>query len=264
MTSVSPWPAVRRALVLTVAALLLCGRPLEAAPAGAIDSPLARFDAANAAYKDQKYDEALQEYEALIRDGARDPALYYNAGCALAQLGQKGRAVAMFDRALKLRPRFREAHENLARVRPRGSDGSIFFLFVPFRALFRSMTAEEFFLVCVVAYWLLAFGATGWILSRPGRIRTVSRALAWASLAALLFFGPYFLLRERADRRSEAVVIVDKALSRSGPSEKYLELDQLSEGVKVGVLSPPQDGWVKIQLPEGRIVFLPEQDIEAI
>jgi len=250
-----------RARPILFALAILAGRGAGAAD---LDSPLARFQGANAAYKEQNYAEALEAYEALIRDGARDPILYYNAGCALAQMGQKGRATVMFERALKLRPRFPEARQNLKRIGAAPQEAGLFFLFLPFRALFRSMTAEEFFLVAVAGYWLLAAALCAWILLRPGRARFAIAFVAVVCLAVTLFFGAFFTRKDRRERWIEAIVVVDKALSRSGPSEKYSELDLLSEGVKVRQLGLPQDGWVKVQLSEGRIGYLPEQAMEVI
>ncbi|MCX7016818.1 MAG: hypothetical protein NTW86_30385 [Candidatus Sumerlaeota bacterium] len=243
------------------AALLIVGIAL---PAAGLDAPLSRFQAANEAYKNQDCQAALQGYEGLIAEGAKDPILYYNAGCALAQLGQKGRAIAMFARALKMEPRFAEAHENLARIAPTAQEKSAFFLFLPFVALFRAATAEGFFLAAIVGWWLFALAAAAWILLRPGAARTATAAVASLSLVAALFFGVYFLAKQSQEGRIEAVVVAEKVMSRSGPSDKYTELDMLSEGVKVRMLEPPREGWVKTQLPGGRIGYLPEDAVERI
>ena len=49
-----------------VAAIVLTLIAGSQAWAAASDSPVARFEAANAAYKEQKYEAALQGYEGLI------------------------------------------------------------------------------------------------------------------------------------------------------------------------------------------------------
>ncbi|OPZ23083.1 MAG: Tetratricopeptide repeat protein [candidate division BRC1 bacterium ADurb.BinA364] len=230
----------------------------------AIDSPQARFQAANEAYKAQKYEEALQGYEGLIADGARDSTVYYNAGCALAQLGRRGRAAAMFERALKLEPRFEDARDNLRRVRPEAPEREPFFLLAPFAALSRAFSAETFFLLAAAGYWLLALGAGCRILLESAAWRRIAGAAAGLGLAVLLVFGPFFLHASARETRAEAIVIADKTQTRSGPSEAFLEQDLLSEGIKVRILEPAREGWVKIQLPGGAPGYVPESAIEAI
>jgi len=257
-------PVMARPLRRIAAALLFGIVAGAALPAAGADSALSRFQAANEAYKNQDYPAAAQGYEGLIAEGAKDPILYYNAGCALAQLGRKGRAIAMFERALRMAPRFDEARDNLARIAPATQEKPVFFLFLPFVALFRAETAEGFFLAAFVGWWLFALTAAAWILLRPGKARTGTAALASVSLVATLFFEAYFLAKRSFEERIEAVVVAEKALSRSGPSEKYTELDMLSEGVKVRMLEAPREGWVKTRLPGGRIGYLPEGAVERI
>ncbi len=245
-------------LALTVAALCLVPR------AGAVEAPFARFQAANDLYESQDYDAARQTYEGLIQDGVVDSALYYNAGCALAKQGQKGRAAGMFERALDLNPRFPEARENLQRIRPEtGGDGTLF-VFLPIRWLFGTMTSEEFFLLAAAAYWIACLAGIVWLVSRSIAPRRAGVWIACAAAAAFLFFGAYFCVKAERDTWLESVVLADKTLTYSDPSETSTELDLLSAGVKVRRIGMPSGGWVYIGLPNGRLGFVREAALESI
>jgi hypothetical protein len=41
-------------------------------------------------------------------------------------------------------------------------------------------------------------------------------------------------------------------------------LDLLSEGVKLRCLGAPTGGWVKIELPQGRVGYAPVEALETI
>ncbi len=233
------------------------------APA-AVEQPFYRFQSANDLYEQQDYEAALQTYRGLIEDGIVDTTLYYNAGCALAKLGQKGRASGMFERALKIDPRFAEARENLEKMRPEINGDGALFVFLPLRWLFWKMTSEEFFLVAAAAFWIACFAGIAWLLSRTATPKRLAAWIAVAGLAVFLFFGSFFLVRAERDSWIEAVVIADKSLTYSDPSETSTEQDLLSAGVKIQQIGMPSSGWVYIRLPNGRTGFIREDALELI
>jgi Tfp pilus assembly protein PilF len=65
--------------------------------------------------------EAIPHFERALADPSSiDPAqVHNNLGIALAMTGQRDRAIAHFEEALRLRPGFREARDNLTRARMR-------------------------------------------------------------------------------------------------------------------------------------------------
>lgn len=73
----------------------------------------AEYTQANAAYTAQRYNEAVQQYEAIMAQGAADAPLFYNLGNAYFRQGQLAPAIANYERALQLDPRMREAEANL-------------------------------------------------------------------------------------------------------------------------------------------------------
>ena len=71
------------------------------------------FEAANAAYADGRYDEAVTIYQSLL-DEQPNATLYYNLGNARFKQGELAQAILNYERALRLKPNYKDAKYNLA------------------------------------------------------------------------------------------------------------------------------------------------------
>ncbi len=89
-------------------AILMAFTAAEAARAAAMD----RFRLANEAYGRKEYEEAVSLYRRCL-DEARSAAAHYNLGNAYYKLGETGRAVLHYEKALVLDPGHDEARANL-------------------------------------------------------------------------------------------------------------------------------------------------------
>ena len=79
--------------------------------------PLELMDEGNRRYERGEFAEAAQVYEALIDQGFRDTAVYYNLGNTYLESGDLGRAVLSYLRAEELSPRDPDILVNLELVR---------------------------------------------------------------------------------------------------------------------------------------------------
>ena len=71
------------------------------------------FERANKAFVDGDFETASQTYEALLAKGIDNEDVYYNLGNAYFRLGDFGKAIFNFERALKLSPGMPDASYNL-------------------------------------------------------------------------------------------------------------------------------------------------------
>lgn len=78
--------------------------------------------AANQLIAAGNYAEATQIYEQLIAQGVNDSTVFYNLGNAYYGLGDTGRAVLNYQRALQLAPRDGDIRANLALARNQAQD----------------------------------------------------------------------------------------------------------------------------------------------
>ncbi len=87
----------------------------ETADAGAVSAANQLITAGN-------YAEATQIYEQLIAQGVNDSTVFYNLGNAYYGLGDTGRAILNYQRALQLAPRDPDIQANLALARNQAQD----------------------------------------------------------------------------------------------------------------------------------------------
>ncbi len=224
------------------------------------------YSRANEAYEAQRYEEALELYERLAAGEYGTADVLANAGTAAWRTEDAGRAVLYYLRALRLDPGNERARENLAFVQPETNvvDGDSFFALL--ETWFASTPSLPWYVLFQAAFVLLVVAMTFAARSAP---RTDVRAdwlgRAGAGLMASIFFGTIVFLHGEARRPDgDAVVIRDKAVSRSGPATNYFEQLELPAGTVVTLKGAPRNGWVEFRLLDGSTGFLTTESVEPI
>lgn len=88
----------------------------EAAYREAVASPMASYNAGNAAYQQNKYAEAVTLYQNAARTAAASPAkanALYNMGNAHLRAGQYAQAIEAYENSLRRQPNLPDAKKNL-------------------------------------------------------------------------------------------------------------------------------------------------------
>lgn len=243
---------MRRPLLGALLALLALP-PVGAAPAGAAspsDSQRHLFEKGNTAFKSGNYAAAIENYEALRKEGLAGAGLLYNLGNAYFKAGDLGRAVSQYERALLLAPRDPDLRANAAFAREACVDRSATGIAAPLillGSIVRRLTPDEWAIAFQAAY-LLFLGSFVAPYFLPLRRRLAARARL---AAGLVLIGAGFALyawqgEYRPGRRG--VVVAPEITIRSGPSTGYLGEFSLHPGSVVRI-EEHRDGWVKIVFP---------------
>ena len=109
-----------RVLLLCLAAIVLNTSTRAGAPPPQRVVEQAR--AAQTAYEEGLYGEALEAWRSVLATGWQAPHLFYNLGCAAFKAGEVGWAVAYFEEARRLAPRDPNILHNLRVSSSRGGD----------------------------------------------------------------------------------------------------------------------------------------------
>jgi len=243
---------------LLIVALLLAAVP---ARADLIDEVWRR---GNDAYFKGDYVAALAAYEQLDRQGLLSAELYYNLGVVYFRMGQVGRAVWSFERAVGLAPDDDDAKFNLAqsrklterRVRDRieGAERDpVWIRVVTF------LTASEqtwLFLALYLACFALLFARRrAGEASRPALSAGAALVGFAAAVAGLLLLG-----RVTLDRLPFGVVLPDVVAVKEGADPNYRSTFTVHAGLRVRLLERDQD-WVRIRLSNGLEGWVRDQDV---
>jgi len=241
--------ALRRlAACATLVFLFTCSICGIAATAPDVSELHRRFATANEDYQNKRFKEALAGYRQLVDAGVSDPVLYYNAGNAYVQLGEKGRAVMMYERALRLAPRDGRARRNLAYVRPPGGAPAPFVLWRPFLFVRDLFSLNEWLLIADALFVWIALAGSLWMLARHEAARAAARWLLAVGIALAVAVGGFVPWRGYQERgRSIGVIVEKEAVSRHGPSATLGEHLRLAEGTRVEILGNEGNGWLCVR-----------------
>lgn len=251
----NPLSRSARPILLPALALLLAAAP-PAARAGFE----ADFAAANALYEEGRFQEAAAAYEKILQTAGHSSAVHYNLANTLHRLGEPGRAVLHYERALLLNPSHPEARANLEFVRR--AAGAREFPPAWQDRVFRHVPPSGIAWTAAAAGWAALAGL--WLALRrsPWRAHGLVALLMAAPLAAACL---WLLVSTGggAWNPARAVILADKTAARHAPVTNSRELLTLRAGSEVRVLTR-RAGWAYVLLPDGGRGWLPGEALAEI
>jgi tetratricopeptide (TPR) repeat protein len=220
----------------------------------------------NPSQAEQLYRRAAADFEALVASGVRNASLDYNLGNTYFRLGDPGRAVLHYRRALRLDPRHADAAANLEYVRQRVKP----YLESPAsQELTRRLLFWQHNTSRGQRFWAAAiFSAAGWLLLLA-RWRWRSGLLLGAGLVSIglgLANAGLIVLELREEQSEPAAVLVrGEHVLRRGRGEAYepARSEPLGPGVELRVLEQRAD-WVRVRLRNGETGWLPAAGVERV
>lgn len=235
------------------------------------------FARANGLYQRGQYAEAAGAYErALSRPGGRVSANgFYNLANAYARLGERGRAVAGYRRALLLDPGHADAAANLALVRRqlRVPGDAVLPPALPAWLANRLPSAVTIhgetvgIWTAVLGGWLCVGGLTVALwpgLGLPVRRRGRRWALGAGLPLALLGIGAAWVLgRPARGAARTAVVIARRADAHEQPADNARTVGTLTEGGEVRLLVA-RGPWDLVALADGRRAYVAADRLEPL
>ena len=239
------------------------------ASSAAENYPDSLWNAANEAYAQERWEDAVNDYTAITEASMESAPLWCNLGSAWYKSGNLGKAILCYERALKLDPSYEDARYNLELLNAMKLDRleSVpeLILATWMKNLGRTLDSDSWavcflvFLVLTLAMVLLFILGSSATSRRAGFFTgVVCLLLAVASLSFSLWQKNEYM---KADK---AIIMKPVSSVKSSPSgDSAKDLFVLHEGTKVQVLDNV-GGWSNIELSDGRQGWLPSSDIEII
>jgi hypothetical protein len=220
----------------------------------------------DSAYAQKMYDSAAYYYKQAISPINPDPVVLYKLGNAHFRLNRTGEAVLAYERALKRRPGFADAAENLAiiqrRIQPDAGKDDVFFIRW-WNALTKPALSNVWAVLSIV-FFSFPLGVLIW-----SRFRRTWPSWLWpqaivGGIVLSLFFTVLSVAAVPGTSNNSAVVMQKDAAFRteikSGSTPSVLKLP---EGLVVDVLGN-DDNQVRVALPDGREGFMQASDIALV
>lgn len=234
---------------------------------------------ADVAYRQQlngQYEAAIQRYRALLREGYRDPNLYYNLALAYQNQQQLGYAILYMEKALRLAPYDRGIREHLARAYSEQVDAlpptPTFFLYDWWQRLAARLSPDGWGILALV---VLVIGSVVTALSityptykpapkwwQPWQKKAVPLAVFALSLSVLVGALAWTYQQQLTDKR-DGVILAKEAAVYVAPGDDASIDFTIHQGLKVRILDTFAD-WKKVELPDGRQGWLPMKTLGTI
>ncbi len=215
-----------------------------------------RLVLANQDYLEGDYAEAAKAYEAILESGHRNGHLLYNLGNCYVRLGETGRAILNYKRALLFLPRDGDLKANLHYARSLTQDR----IEQAPSSLWRTLAFWYFgmsFKGLLLAFCILNVLFWGSLLVRLFRdSEWVRWSIALTLLISLVMAASATIKYVETFHNRGGVVLLQEAPVRAGFSHKDTTLFILHEGAEFRILDQ-EKGWWKIELPDGKKGWLP-------
>ncbi len=226
-------------------------------PAAQIDARSV-FEEGNRLYREADYEGALRQYQIILDSGRESGQLYYNVGNCYFKLGDLGRSILNYERALRLRPRDADARANLELARSLIADDVTplpRFWFLRFVNWWTHLIPRSLLLPSLaLAYVGTTLCMIATVLTRRTQIERWTRRIAIVFGCVCLLLAINLAVVELGVGKSpHAVILVDEAFVQSAPSDdRSLQLFSIHEGTKVRI-DQRSGAWAEVVLADGKV-----------
>jgi tetratricopeptide (TPR) repeat protein len=218
----------------------------------------ADFAKANGEYAAEHYQAATEGYEALVRAGESNSALFYDLGNAWYRRGDRARAILNYERALRLDPHHAEATANLQLVRdqtralelaPQSSDRFL-----------SAIDSADYAWIAAGGLWLGLFFLAAYFFRRS--TARILGTLAGFAICGGAVYALYTL--ENGNRGASLAVVLKKNIeARLATADNANTVLALPPGSEVKLLSTRGD-WSYAALPNNLQGWIPTNSAELV
>lgn len=222
----------------------------------------------DSAYVRQQYQQAIADYEALLKKGV-SADVYYNLGNAYYRTDNITRAVINYERALLLSPGDPDIRVNLQLARSKTIDKIIpeseMFFVTWYRSLVNIMSVDGWATMSLVSLAIAIILALCYLFS--GRV-WMQKTGFFGAFAMIVIFGLSNLFawqqKDQLINRTGAIVISPAAAVKSTPANGGTDLFIIHEGTKVEITDSSMKEWKEVRIADGKEGWIKASMIEMI
>ena len=226
------------------------------------------FTEANKAYKEAKYNEAIELYQKIEAEGKISSELYFNLGNSYYKLNKVAPTIYNYEKALQLDPLNEDAANNLVFAKRLTLDvieelPKSFFQKLNENYLQKfsfnqwAIIVVIFSFVASILFLLFYFSVT----SSRKRLYFVTSIISFLLLiiSLTITYNQYTFSKNNI----EAIIFAEKAEVKNAPTLNTSAIFTLHEGTKVKVLDAV-DNWKKIKLADGKIGWIIASELKVL
>lgn len=226
------------------------------------------FDKGNQLYQEAKFAEARDAYESILHNGLISGELYYNLANTYYKLGNIGKAILNYERALRLIPNDDDVKHNLQLVNLMITDRieptPRLFIWDYWDGMKAAFSLNTITWIAYSFFFLLVGSLVLMVLARTYRLKRFGLLGAVTSLVVLILVVTLWVGKLGEMTRSNAAVVTARITTvKNSPDSKSTDAFVLHSGVKV-MITDSVNEWVKIRLADGKVGWMEESAAEVI
>ena len=226
------------------------------------------WDLANESFTQGKYGSSLEYYGEIEKRGYASWPLFYNIANSHFKLGNRGKSILYYERALRLNPSESDIQNNLRHAKQFTVDKieelPEFILKTWIRDINYKLSSDTWVTISLVMFVLVALLLMNFRYGPSPRARKLS---FFASMLSLLIGVGVTLFawnqRNAYNKEDEAIIMMPVSTVRSSPDMSGTTLFILHEGTKATIIEG-FGKWRRIELADGRQGWIAYEDIELI
>lgn len=235
---------------------------------GLSETFLHRMELANQFYKSNNFKQAIEAYEAVVKNGYSGASLFYNLGNAYYRSGKFGLAILNYERALNLSGDDEDIRHNLLIANSKIIDKvdvvPKFFLFNWWEAMQNFFHPHGWKVFMFFIYLILLILIGLFFTTKKASTKKYSFFGGVSVLALLVLSLIVFVTKQhQLENYKYGIVLAQTVNVKSSPDTKSSDSFILHEGTKVKV-EDKLEGWNKIRLSDGKIGWIEAATIEII
>ena len=215
---------------------------------------------ANQAFHDGRFQEAIDNYTTLLESGRSNAALFYDLGNAWFRLGNLGKAILNYERALALDPRHPEAQANLRLARDEARSLELEKGRIERYVSFGS--SNQYTIAASIAFWLTLLAGVRFYFLRRRSAKMICLMILLFALFAGASFATY-VMETGVNGSALAIVTRKNVDARLATADSAKAVLALPPGSQVKVLKERGD-WVYAALPNGLRGWVPAASTERV
>lgn len=232
-------------------------------PAGAITK-----ENADAEYKKGNYQQAIRDYEELLKKGP-SVELYYNLGNSYYRTDNITRAVLNYERALLLSPGDDDIRFNLQMARSKTIDKitpkSEMFFVTWYKSLVNFTSVDGWARTAVVCIAIALILVLCYLFGNKVLLRKIGFYGAVAFIALFILSNVFaYEQRKVLTSRTGAIVISPSASLRKTPVASAESSTIIHEGSRVEIIDDTMKDWKYVELEDGREGWIQTSQMERI
>lgn len=234
---------------------------------------------ADSAYNKDNFTEALNLYLDAAKTQGTSTDLFYNIGNCYYRLGNIGKAVVYYERALLLDPNNQNAKDNLDFLSTKivditaGSKQNI--LVEAIHSLISSNSSNTWATIAIICFILFIGAAMIYVFSSVIILRKIGFFGGLVLLIAVIFANIFaFKMRNMVQSQDSAIITapsVTLSTSPRIPKDKSEEAFILNEGTKIHILDSVvntidsiPDKWYDVKIDDAHRAWINSKNIEII